>query len=126
MPDEIVPAEMSAGSVLLYTGTVLHGGGANDSESDRLGALIHYTLNWLRQEENQYLSCPPHLAKDFSPELRKLIGYSKGGYVLGFYSDPSAPGEPGFEQASPERLFSERPDAADALLSADELVTRTT
>ena len=76
--DEIAYAEMKAGSVLLYTGTVLHGGGENISKKDiRTGVFLHYALNWLRQEENQYLSCPPEIAKDISPEIRSLIGYSK-------------------------------------------------
>jgi ectoine hydroxylase-related dioxygenase (phytanoyl-CoA dioxygenase family) len=103
-PHEIAAAEMSAGSVVVYTGTVMHGGGTNVTESNRIGVLLHYTLNWLRQEENQYLSCPPHVAKDLSPELRALIGYSQGGTVLGFYSEPGGPGE-GPEIASPNRLF---------------------
>ena len=84
-PDEIAYAEMSAGSVLCYNGTVLHGGGANATEHEtRVGVFLHYTLNWLRQEENQYLSCPPEHAQHLSQELRALIGYAKGGYVLGF------------------------------------------
>ena len=103
-PHEIVAAEMAAGSVLIYTGTVMHGGGANVTDSNRVGVLLHYTLNWLRQEENQYLSCPPEIAKDLSPELRALMGYSQGGTVLGFYSAPVGPGL-GPELASPERLF---------------------
>jgi hypothetical protein len=67
--------------------------------------LLHYTLAWLRQEENQYLSCPPEIAKDLSPKLRSLMGYTQGGPVLGYYSTPGSPGE-GFEIAEPERLFS--------------------
>ena len=68
---EIAYAEMNPGSVLLYTGTVLHGGGANKTASEiRTGVFLHYALNWLRQEENQYLSCPPEIAKELSPELR--------------------------------------------------------
>ena len=102
--DEMRYAEMRAGSVLLYNGTVLHGGGRNETSDDRIGVLIHYTLNWLRQEENQYLSCPPHIARDLSPELRELIGYSLGGPVLGFYSTPGEPGE-GVELAPPTTLF---------------------
>jgi ectoine hydroxylase-related dioxygenase (phytanoyl-CoA dioxygenase family) len=108
-PDQIVQAEMPAGSVLLYTGSVLHGGGANRSNSNRTGVLLHYTLSWLRQEENQYLSCPPDVAKDFGPELRALIGYSKGGYALGFYFAPTGPDEGGIEVGPPEMLFGEKP-----------------
>ena len=95
---------MRAGSVLLYNGTVLHGGGENTTHHERVGVLLHYTLNWLRQEENQYLSCPPEIAKTVDPELRALMGYTLGGPVLGFYSTPGAPGE-GVELAPPERLF---------------------
>lgn len=114
-PDEIAAAEMSAGSVLIYTGTVMHGGGTNVSESRRLGVLLHYTLNWLRQEENQYLSCPPDVAKELTPALRSLIGYSQGGTVLGFYSAPVGPGL-GPEVASPERLF----DSGDNAVNDDD------
>ncbi|MEO1046351.1 MAG: phytanoyl-CoA dioxygenase family protein [Pseudomonadota bacterium] len=103
-PHEIVPAEMKPGSVLIYSGTVIHGGGANRTQQNRLGVLIHYALNWLRQEENQYLSCPPEIAKQLKPELRDLIGYSRGGPTLGFYSTPGKPGE-GFELADPRMLF---------------------
>jgi hypothetical protein len=109
---EIVSAEMKPGSVLIYSGTVMHGGGENNTKVNRLGVLLHYTLNWLRQEENQYLSCPPEIAKDFSPELRALIGYSLGNAILGFYSTPGAPGM-GVERADPQTLF-EPPSKANS------------
>ena len=35
---------MKAGSVLLYNGTVLHGGGSNQTQENRIGVLLHYTL----------------------------------------------------------------------------------
>ena len=47
---------------------------------------------------------PPEIAKDFSPELRSLIGYSKGGYVLGFFSDPEDK-EGKLESVSPENYL---------------------
>ena len=100
LPGEVVKSEMTAGSVLLYNGTVFHGGGSNETEDNRPGVLIRYTLNWLRQEENQYLSSPPNQAKDLTPELRRLMDHARGGPVLGFYSTPGAPGE-GFELSSP-------------------------
>jgi hypothetical protein len=104
---EIVPAEMPAGSVLIYSGSVLHGGGANTSDGTRRAALLHYTLGWLRQEENQYLACPPEVATTLPAELRRLIGYQRGGPLLGFFSPPGPPGS-GFELASPEILFNQR------------------
>lgn len=103
-PDEIRYAEMKAGSVLVYSGSVIHSGGANTSDGDRMGLNITYTLGWLRQEENQYLSCPPHIAKTLDPELQALIGYTMGSYALGYFTPPLPAGE-GPEAVPPEFLF---------------------
>jgi ectoine hydroxylase-related dioxygenase (phytanoyl-CoA dioxygenase family) len=90
-PDEHekTQAVMSAGSVLLYSGSVIHSGGENRTQEDRIGANITYCLAWLRTEENQYLSCPPEIAKDLDPDLQELMGYTMGDYALGYYSDPA-------------------------------------
>lgn len=92
-PHEVVQASMRRGSVLIYTGSVFHGGGANRSSGDRVGINLTYTLGWLRQEENQYLSCPPEIARTLDPELQALIGYTNGGYALGYFTPPLPPGE---------------------------------
>lgn len=92
-PEQITQAEMTAGSVLVYSGSVFHGGGENRSDGDRIGINITYALGWLRQEENQYLTCPPDMAKDLPPELQALAGYTMGQYALGYYTPPGAPGE---------------------------------
>lgn len=81
------PAEMAAGSVLLYTGSLYHGGGANRSEAVRLGCNITYTAAWLRQEENQYLSVPREVARELPEPLLQLIGYARGAYALGYVDD---------------------------------------
>ena len=125
LPEEIAYAEMKAGSVFIYTGSVLHGGGTNVTEQPRLGVLLHYAPSWLRQEENQYLSCPPEVAKDFSPELRSLIGYSKGGYVLGFFTDPEDK-EGRLESVSPEKIFGESKDQYESLATPENLVKEST
>ena len=88
LPEEMVQAEMTAGSVFIYSGSVLHGGGQNRAASDRVGLNLTYTLGWLRQEENQYLSCPPSIAKDLDTRLQELLGYTQGTYAIGYYSDP--------------------------------------
>ena len=125
--NEIAYAEMKPGSVLLYTGTVLHGGGSNSSKNDiRTGVFLHYALNWLRQEENQYLSCPPDIAKDISQEVRSLIGYSKGGYILGFYSDPKDK-KAVYESVSPENIFKDEVlDRFSTIPNPEELVQKST
>lgn len=91
-PSEVTQAVMTQGSVLVYTGSVVHGGGANVSQGDRVGLNITYALGWLRQEENQYLACPPEIARTLDPELQDLLGYAMGSYALGYFSPPSAPG----------------------------------
>lgn len=100
-PEEICRAEMKKGSVLVYLGSVFHGGGANESGEDRWGLNITYALGWLRQEENQYLSCPPDVAKDLEPELQALLGYAMGSYALGYFTPPLPPGQ-GPEAVPPE------------------------
>ncbi len=91
--EETVPAEMPKGSVFLYVGSVYHGGGANRSSERRLGINVGYTLSWLRQEENQYLACPPEVARTIDEDLAKLIGYRRGAYALGYFGDLQDPME---------------------------------
>ena len=74
--EEICEAEMPAGSVLYWLGGLLHGAGANISDDWRYGVILTYSLGWLRQEENQYLDVPPHIAKDLPERVRELIGYN--------------------------------------------------
>lgn len=102
--DQIGYAQMPAGSVLIYSGGVFHGGGANVSNGDRIGINITYTLGWLRQEENQYFSCPPEIAREFEPDLQEMLGYTLGGYALGYYTPPLRPGE-GPEVVPPEYVL---------------------
>ena len=46
-------------------------GGDNPSDGDRIGINITYTLGWLRQEENQYLTCLPEIAKELDQPLQE-------------------------------------------------------
>lgn len=84
---DTIPAEMSKGSVLFYSGSVYHAGGANRSNEVRTGINITYNLSWLRQEENQYLAVPQDVAKTLPIELLRLIGYQRGAYALGYVGD---------------------------------------
>jgi len=110
--EEKAQAVMPAGSVLLYSGSVIHGGGENRSQANRIGLNITYCLGWLRTEENQYLSCPPEVASGLDPELQELIGYTMGDYALGYFSDPvadPADGGRGSDIRPPERALGRRP-----------------
>jgi ectoine hydroxylase-related dioxygenase (phytanoyl-CoA dioxygenase family) len=85
--DDTVPAEMAAGSVLFYTGSLYHGGGANRSDAVREGINLTYAVSWLRQEENQYLSVPAEIARTLPEPLLRLMGYARGAYALGYVDD---------------------------------------
>ena len=80
-------AEMSKGSVLLYTGSIYHGGGPNTSEHHRIGINVGYSLGWLRQEENQFLACPPEVARTLPEGLLRLMGYQWGAFAIGYVDD---------------------------------------
>jgi hypothetical protein len=43
--------------------------GGKNSDVSRPGSTSRIA-SWLRQEENMYLSCPPHIARHLEPELR--------------------------------------------------------
>jgi ectoine hydroxylase-related dioxygenase (phytanoyl-CoA dioxygenase family) len=84
-------AVMSKGSVLLYLGSLYHGGGPNMSGVHRIGINIGYSLGWLRQEENQYLACPPDIARTLPEGLLRLMGYQRGAVGLGYVDDLREP-----------------------------------
>jgi len=85
-PDEagVVQAAMPRGSALFYLGSTWHGGGANRSDRPRMGLINTYALGWLRQEVNMYLTVPPHIAVNYPPLIRKLLGYARHSSYLGF------------------------------------------
>jgi len=85
--DDTEPAEMEAGSVLFYTGSLYHGGGANRSDAVRYGLNLTYARAWLRQEENQYLAVPREIARELPDPLLRLMGYARGAYALGYVDD---------------------------------------
>jgi len=118
-PEEIAYAEMERGSVLVYSGSVIHAGGENTTSEDRTGINLTYCLGWLRQEENQYLSCPPEIARTLDPELQTLLGYAMGSYSLGYFSPPLPPGE-GPEGVPPQHALGKKakPDASAELYQA--------
>ena len=69
------PVIMPAGSLLIFLGTLYHGGGANRSAGTRLGLTIQYCPPWARQQENFILGVPADEVSDLSPRLQELIGY---------------------------------------------------
>jgi len=82
-PAQTRAAEMPAGSVLVFDGSIWHGGGANRTGEFRLGIAMNYCAGWLRQQENQQLGIPREIAAGFSPRLRELVGYGVYNGLIG-------------------------------------------
>ncbi|HEY4378368.1 MAG TPA: phytanoyl-CoA dioxygenase family protein, partial [Acidimicrobiales bacterium] len=78
-----IPAEMAAGSVLVWHGSLWHGGGANTSGQRRVGIAMNYCAGWIRQQENQQLGIPTDVARSFSPRLQELCGYGVYNGLIG-------------------------------------------
>ncbi len=85
-----IPAEMPRGSVLVWHGSLWHGGGANRSGERRVGIAMNYCAGYIRQQENQQLGIPREIAAGFSTRLRELVGYGVYNQLIG-HIDKSSP-----------------------------------
>jgi len=74
-PYDSLPAEMVRGSVLVWHGSLWHGGGANTTAERRVGIAMNYCAGYIRQQENQQLGIPRETAAGFGTRLRELCGY---------------------------------------------------
>ena len=70
------PATMPSGSVLIFRGSLAHGGGANRTGNYRLGLAIEYVRGYLRPQENQDLTVSPEIVANLNPKLQSLLGYN--------------------------------------------------
>jgi ectoine hydroxylase-related dioxygenase (phytanoyl-CoA dioxygenase family) len=87
-----IPAVMVKGSVLVWHGSLWHGGGANCSSGRRFGIAMNYCAGWVRQQENQQLGIPLETVRRFSPRLRELCGYGTYNGLIG-HIDRRTPAE---------------------------------
>ena len=75
-PGEVTQAVMPAGSGMIYSGRVLHGGGANmSSDESRWGLHVSFVLGWLVPEEALPLSAPWECVKDQPERVQQLLGW---------------------------------------------------
>ena len=87
-----IPAEMAKGSVLVWVGSLWHGGGANTTDKRRVGIAMNYCAGFIRQQENQQLGIPRELARRFPRRLQELVGYSIYNGLIG-HIDKQHPGK---------------------------------
>jgi len=73
----IVDAEINRGDVLIFLGSVIHGGGANTTESEHRRVLTcGVSCSYLRQPENQYLANEVENIRRLPIAIQKFVGYS--------------------------------------------------
>ena len=97
--------EMPAGSVMIFHGSLWHGGGANTTAGEwRLGVNVQYCPGFVRQQQNHYLAIPPEVAATFSDRLLELLGYKLYKGVMG-HIDGRSPGEVVFGDRFAERAY---------------------
>lgn len=92
VPQDSIPAEMPKGSILVWHGSLWHGGGANRTDERRWGMAMNYCTGWLRQQENQQLGIPLDIARTFTPELQELCGFHVYKGLIG-HIDKHSPAE---------------------------------
>ena len=110
-PDEICQAVMPAGAGMIYTGRVLHGGGANaTADQFRYGLHLSYVLGWLTPEEAG--AARRDWADVAAPVRRAPNACSAGGAATATTATPPACG-PSTTTTSPSGSAFPPPDRSD-------------
>ena len=107
IPDgiEVRKLEMAAGSVMVFHGSLWHGGGANTTADEwRLGVNVQYCPGFVRQQQNPYFSVPAETAATFPDRLLGLLGYRLYKGIMG-HVDGKSPGEVVFGQRMAEVAY---------------------
>ncbi|MEZ5503398.1 MAG: phytanoyl-CoA dioxygenase family protein [Halioglobus sp.] len=67
---------MTAGTCMVFAGTLLHRGGANRSSGARRAFSNQYCQPWARTQENFFLAIPAAEVARMTPKVQSLLGYS--------------------------------------------------
>jgi ectoine hydroxylase-related dioxygenase (phytanoyl-CoA dioxygenase family) len=100
-------SEMQAGGILVWHGSLWHGGGANRTDQLRMGIAMNYCAGWVRQQENQQLGIPLRTVRDFSPRLRELCGFGVYRGLIG-HIDRRTPAQALFDGTADHRMLWDR------------------
>jgi ectoine hydroxylase-related dioxygenase (phytanoyl-CoA dioxygenase family) len=102
---EVLALEMPAGSVMVFHGSLWHGGGANTTADEwRLGVNVQYCPGFVRQQQNPYVGIPADVAATFPDRLLELLGYRLYKGVMG-HVDGHSPGEVVFGERFAETAY---------------------
>ena len=89
---ESEPALMRRGSVLVWHGSLWHGGGSNRTSERRVGVAMNYCAGYIRQQENQQLGVPASMVAKMPARLQELVGYGIYNGLIG-HIDKRTPAE---------------------------------
>ena len=71
---------MRSGSMVMWAGSLWHGGGANTSaDRERLGFFMSHNVAYLRPQEIQLLAVPREVVLEMPETLQRLLGYHRFG-----------------------------------------------
>jgi ectoine hydroxylase-related dioxygenase (phytanoyl-CoA dioxygenase family) len=74
--EQTVATEMPAGSGMIYSGKVIHGGGANRTRDRwRFAMHISFVVGWLTPEEASPLCYPLEQIRTLPPRTQRLLGF---------------------------------------------------
>ena len=82
--DEVRSVVMPPGSVVVFHGTLWHGGGANRTSAPRLAVAAQYCAPFLRTQENFGLSMSRDRVRQCSEHVQRMLGYSIHPPFMGF------------------------------------------
>ncbi len=71
----MIAAEMRAGSVIAFNGSLLHQAADNESDAPSLGLEVSYCAPWVRTSTNFFLSIPQEEVTQYPRPLMELLGY---------------------------------------------------
>lgn len=81
-PEEICQAIMPRGSALIYTGNVIHAGGANSTAHARCGLYMGYMVSWLRPLENYLVTNRSEDIRSLSARAQTLLDVTPSGFTV--------------------------------------------
>ena len=79
-----INCEMPAGSIMLYRGSLLHGGGKNQSNAPRCGILIEFIQAWLRPQETHLLAVDRKIVSTLPIKLQEMLGWTVTPPFIGY------------------------------------------
>jgi ectoine hydroxylase-related dioxygenase (phytanoyl-CoA dioxygenase family) len=117
---EVRALEMPAGAVMIFHGSLWHGGGPNSTSDEwRCGVNVQYCPGFVRQQQNPYFSIPPELARTFSDRLLELLGYRLYKGIMG-HVDGRSPGEVLFGERFAETAYRDSEERRATPMVGDE------